>query len=83
MTTAGDPVYHLALRDVHRGFGASFGVVSGWSTPAHYGDVLAEHAALRTDVAVADRSATSRVLVTGTDALDVLKGTFAGHMEDI
>ncbi|MGD9935781.1 MAG: glycine cleavage T C-terminal barrel domain-containing protein, partial [Dehalococcoidia bacterium] len=50
---------------------------------AHFGVVLAVHAALRTDVAVADRSATSRVLVTGTDALDVLKGTFAGHMEDI
>ncbi len=83
MTTPADPVYHLALRDLHGEFGASFGIASGWSTPVHYGDAPAEHRALRTDVAVADRSATSRVLVTGTDALDVLRATFAGHLEDV
>ena len=83
MTTPGETVYHLALREMHREFGATFGVACGWSTPARYGDVPGEHTALRTDVAVADRSATSRVLVSGTDALDVLRATFAGHLEDI
>lgn len=83
MTTPGDVVYHLALRDVHREMGATFGLASGWSTPAHYGDWLAEHRALRSDVAVADRSAGSRTMVTGTDALDTLRATFAGHLEDI
>lgn len=83
MTEPGDPVYHLALRNLHASFGATVRVASGWSVPVHYGDPAREHEALRTDVAVADRSATSRFMVTGTDALDVLKATFTGHLEDI
>lgn len=83
MTAPGDVVYHLALRDIHRDYGASFRVQAGWSLPAHYGDAPGEYAALRSDVVAADRSAASRVMVTGTDALDVLKATFAGHIEDL
>lgn len=77
------PVYHLALRDWHAARGAVFGERSGWSLPLHYGDWQAEHTAIRQGVALLDRSHRSRILVSGTDALDVLKATFAGHLEDL
>jgi aminomethyltransferase len=76
-------VYHLALRELHTAAGASFRIHAGWSQPAHYGAQAAEYAALRESVATFDRSARSRFMVTGTDALDVLRGTFAGHIEDL
>lgn len=77
------PVYHLALRDWHAERGAVFGEHAGWSLPLQYGDWQAEHAAIRQGVALLDRSNRSRILVSGTDALDVLKATFAGHPEDL
>jgi aminomethyltransferase len=83
MTDQPAPVYHLALRDWHAGRGASFGERAGWSLPLHYGDWKAEHTAIRQGVALLDRSNRSRILVSGTDALDVLKATFAGHVEDL
>lgn len=82
--TSPSPIYHLALRDVHAAAGADFVVLGGWSLPAAYGrGAPAEYEAIRTSAAVIDRSNRSRILVTGTDALDVLKATFAGHVEDL
>ncbi len=83
MTDDQQRVYHLALRDLHSQAGAVFGVAQGWSLPMHYGDPGAEHAALRSGAAILDRSARSRFLVTGTDALDVLRAVFAGHLEEL
>lgn len=77
------PLYHLALRDWHAAHEAILGERRGWSIPLHYGDWVAEHAALRQGVALIDRSNRSRILVSGTDALDVLKASFAGHIEDL
>ena len=82
MTNA-EPVYHLALRDIHAAAGATFGLHAGWSLPLSYGDVVAEHEALRTRAVAFDRSNRSRILVSGTDVLDVLKTVFAGHVEEI
>lgn len=83
MTTP-EPLYHLALREVHAAAGAQFVAHAGWSLPASYRTgALAEHTAIRTGAAVIDRSHRSRILVTGTDALDVLRGAFAGHVEDL
>ncbi len=76
-------VYHLALRDLHAQAGAVVGVEQGWTLPMHYGDPVAEHAALRASAAILDRSQRSRFLVTGTDALDVLRAVFAGHVEEL
>jgi aminomethyltransferase len=81
--SAGAADYHLALRDIHREAGATFRRHAGWWWPASYGDTTAEHAAIREGIALFDRSPRSRVLVTGTDALDVLRATFAGHLEDL
>lgn len=82
MTTPG-PVYHLALRDFHTGAGATFGAHSGWSMPVAYSDPVREYESLRQGAAAFDRSNRSRILLSGTDALDVLQATFAGHVEDL
>lgn len=81
--TAPQPTYHLALRELHAAMGATFGVRAQWSAPLHYGDAGREYEALRRGAGVFDRSDRSRILVTGTDALDVLRATFAGHVEDL
>ena len=83
MTGDQQRVYHLALRELHAGAGAVFDVAQGWSLPMHYGDPGAEHAALRAQAAILDRSQRSRMLVTGTDALDVLRAVCAGHVAEL
>lgn len=77
-------VYHLALRDLHAAAGAKFAMATGWSLPMEYATGLPEeYSALRGRAVVFDRSQRSRFLVTGTDALDVLRRVFAGHVEEI
>lgn len=83
MTEPGQRIYHLALRDLHLAMGATFGAVDGWSLPLHYGDPALEHAALRQQAVVLDRSQRSRILVTGTDAHVVLGSVFAGYIDEI
>lgn len=81
--TAHAGTFHLALREFHASRGAIFRAHAGWWWPAHYGDAGAEHAAIRGSAAVLDRSPRSRFIVSGTDALDVLRTAFAGHLEDL
>lgn len=78
-----EPVYHLALRELHAANGAVFSVAAGWTVPMRYGDPGAEIGALRQHAVVFDRSSRSRLLISGTDALEVLKAVFAGHVEDL
>lgn len=77
------PTYHLALRDLHAAAGAVFDVRGGWSLPAHYGDREEEYRRLRERAALFDRSHQSRFIVSGTDALEVLEGTFEGHLREL
>lgn len=78
------PIYHLALRDVHAAAGGAFATYAGWSLPTSYtSGAPAEHQALRGSAVLMDRSYRSRFLVTGTDAMEVLNETFAGHIEDL
>jgi aminomethyltransferase len=79
----GQRVYHLALRDTHTALGGRFGLSLGWSLPMDYGDVVAEHSAIRDGVALLDRSHRSRFLLSGTDALDVLRATVSGHVGEL
>ncbi|MBA4181562.1 MAG: hypothetical protein C0506_13310 [Anaerolinea sp.] len=76
-------LYHLALRELHAARGAEFAPSLGWSLPMHYGDPAAEYDAIRTRAAVLDRSHHSRFIVTGTDAMEVLKAVFAGHVDEL
>ncbi|HEX5647906.1 MAG TPA: aminomethyl transferase family protein, partial [Nitrospira sp.] len=47
---------HSLLQNQHIQLGASFEEVAGWEVPAHYGDVAAEHRAVRQAVGIADLS---------------------------
>jgi len=82
MTTPA-PTYQLALREVHGALGATFGTHTGWSLPLNYGDVVREYEAIRQGAAAFDRSHRSRFLVTGTDALDVLRAVFEGRLDEL
>jgi aminomethyltransferase len=81
--TAPGPVFQLALNDIHAGLGAEFGVYAGWAVPLRYGDVVEEYEAVRQRAALFDRSYRSRILLTGTDALEVLRSAFAGAVQDL
>lgn len=78
-----DRVYHLALRELHEAAGARFGPREGWSVPLHYGDAEREYRALRESAILADRSYRSRLLVTGTDALETLRAALPGHLDEL
>ena len=78
-----DGVMRLALRETHVAFGATLGVRRDWEVPLAYGDAEGEYRALRESAAAFDRSARSRFLVTGPDALDVLRGALAGPVEEL
>lgn len=73
----------LALGDTHVAFGARMGARRGWEVPLGYGDLGQEYAALRESVVAFDASWRSRVMVTGGDAVEVLRGALAGHPEDL
>ncbi|MGB4861116.1 MAG: glycine cleavage T C-terminal barrel domain-containing protein [Tepidiformaceae bacterium] len=81
--TSPAPVYQLALREFHAAAGATFGVHAGWALPLSYVGTVNESEQLRSAAVVFDRSNRSRILITGTDALDVLQTVFAGHIEDL
>ncbi|WP_322795005.1 hypothetical protein [Tepidiforma sp.] len=73
----------LSLRALHASFGAVFGARAGWEVPDHYGDPLAEYAALRESVVAFDRSMRSRVLVAGPDAPEVIRAALAGPVGEL
>ena len=78
-----ESTFHLALREVHSAAGATFAKRHGWSLPREYGDVGAEYAAIRNGAAMVDRSHRSRIMVTGTDAGELLATAFAGHVREV
>ncbi|MFN0145661.1 MAG: glycine cleavage T C-terminal barrel domain-containing protein [Dehalococcoidia bacterium] len=83
MTGQQTALYHLALRETHETLGATFGRRDGWSLPEQYGDPAAEYRAIRSAAALIERSHRSRFMVTGTDAGEVLRAAFAGHVEEL
>jgi aminomethyltransferase len=83
MTAPRNRLYHLALREVHVGAGAAFALRGEWSLPDHFGDPVAEYGALRTSAVLFDRSHRSRILVTGTDASELLAAVFQGHVNEL
>lgn len=77
--------FQLALRERHTELGGRFGVVGEWSLPLDYGESLAEYRSIRGGVALLDRSHCSRILLSGTDADDVLTAVFGEgirHLEE-
>ncbi len=64
----------LPLHEFHQSLNAQFGELNGAEIVAHYGDVLAEHAALRASAGVLDLSFRSRICLTGADRARFLHG---------
>ncbi len=76
-------LYHLALEGVYRDAGAAFQDLLGWRLPAHFGVPAAEFQTLREAAGIVERSHLSRILITGTDAADVLGAVFSGHVDEL
>lgn len=68
------------LRDHHLKLGASLEETAGWEMPAHYGDVSAEHAAVRQSVGLADLSHRGRLRITGDDRVKWLQSVVSNDI---
>ncbi len=68
------PQMSLALREFHESLNAVFTTVNTMEVVNHYGDVLAEYAALQGAVGIFDLSFRSRICLTGADRKKFLNG---------
>src|SRR5438552_5006833 len=73
----------LVLHEFHDGLSARFTEVNGMEAVAHYGDPLAEHAALRNAVVVLDMSFRSRLCLLGADRQKFLNGQVTNNVKDL
>jgi folate-binding protein YgfZ len=73
----------LSLHEFHRATGAVFAEVNGQEVVAHYGDWLAEYAALREGAGVLDLSFRGRLCVLGADAQRFLNGQVTNNVKDL
>lgn len=71
---------HSLLHTHHTQLGASFEEVAGWEVPAHYGDVAAEHRAVRQAVGIADLSHRGKIRVTGDDRIKWLQSIISNDI---
>ena len=56
-----------SLHPLHETLGAQFELIGDWEMPAHYGDPVSEHLAIRKGVGIADLSHRGLLQVTGDD----------------
>lgn len=68
------------LYDHHTSLGATFEEVTGWSVPAHYGDPVAEHRAVRESVGLADLSHRGKLRVTSEDRVKWLQSVISNDI---
>jgi glycine cleavage system T protein len=68
------------LHNQHSQLGASFEEVAGWEVPAHYGDMTAEHHAVRQAVGIADLSHRGKIRVTGDDRVKWLQSIISNDI---
>src|SRR5207249_10118749 len=73
----------LALHELHHALNARFAEVGGMEVVEHYGDPLAEHAALREAVGLLDLSFRSRLCLTGADRQKFLNGQVTNNVKDL
>ena len=64
----------------HSQLGATFAEITGWEVPAHYGDVAAEHQAVRHAVGIADLSHRGKLKVTGDDRVKWLQSIISNDI---
>lgn len=68
------------LHEQHQKLGALFAEAAGWEMPAHYGDPIAEHHAVRRAVGLADLSHRGRIRVTGEDRVKWLQSIISNDI---
>jgi folate-binding protein YgfZ len=73
----------LPLRDFHHSRGARFTSVNSAEVVADFGDMLAEHAALRESAGVMDLSLRSRLCLLGTDRVRFLHGQVTNDVKNL
>lgn len=73
----------LPLHEFHQRLGANFGIGSEAEVVADYGDVPAEHAALRSAAGVLDLSFRSRLCLTGADRVRFLHGQVTNDVKKL
>ena len=61
------------LYEIHKSIGARFTEVRGWEIPAHYGDPVAEHLAVRNSAGIMDMSHRGKIRVSGKDRTKFLQ----------
>ena len=71
---------HSRLHEHHLKLGAVLGEAGGWEMPAHYGDPVAEHTAVRQGVGIADLSHRGRIRVTGDDRVKWLQSVISNDI---
>src|SRR5438128_857898 len=76
-------MHSLVLHEIHVGLNARFTEVNGMEVVEHYGDPLAEHAALRNAVVVLDMSFRSRLCLVGADRQKFLNGQVTNNVKDL
>jgi len=68
------------LHEQHQKLGALFAEVAGWEMPAHYGDPVAEHLAVRSGAGLADLSHRGKIRVTGDDRVKWLQSVISNDI---
>jgi len=80
VTPSERPMKRSFLHGQHARLGAAFEEVTGWEIPAHYGDVAAEHRAVRQAVGIADLSHRGKLRVTGEDRVKWLQSVISNDI---
>src|SRR5256885_828048 len=73
----------LSLHEFHQSLNALFTDVNGLEVVGHYGDPLAEHAALRDAAGILDLGFRSRLCLTGADRQKFLNGQVTNNVKDL
>jgi len=64
----------------HQALGAAFETIGEWEIPAHYGDPIAEHLAVRNGLGIADLSLRGKIQVTGEDRVTWLQSIISNDI---
>jgi folate-binding protein YgfZ len=73
----------LSLHEFHDGLNARFSEINGAEIVAHYGDALAEHAAIKNSAGILDLSFRGRLCLLGNDRKNFLNGQVTNNVKDL
>ena len=71
------------MLEAHRSLSATLGDAGGWIAALGYGDVLAEHRAVRERVGLIDRSGGGAIRVGGSEAIQFLNGLVSNDVKSL